>query len=201
MNQDLAMGNLGYGRYDQDFYATEAWLTHNLIPILKSENLLTDYSKVWECACGDGGISDVLEQHHIPVVCTDLIYRGRGVGDVDFLKTTEMPDGSNFILTNPPYGELAEEFVRHAINLTNKNHGTVGMLLRNEWDCGKSRMDLFDSNAAFTMKVVATTRPRWIANSTGSPRHNYSWFFWNHNNPRDGEPVIRYMNKDQTKNR
>lgn len=84
---------------------------------------------------------------------------------------------------------LAELFLRHAIALMYPVGGTVAMFLRNEFDCGSKRMDLFQSRA-FAMKVICTERPRWIEGSTGSPRHNYSWFvFQSHN--RDA-PVTRY---------
>ena len=41
---------------------------------------------VWECACGEGHISKVLESHGYNVVSTDLVYRGYGrLNPCDFL--------------------------------------------------------------------------------------------------------------------
>lgn len=41
---------------------------------------------VWECACGEGHISKVLESHGYDVVSTDLVYRGYGrLNPCDFL--------------------------------------------------------------------------------------------------------------------
>lgn len=79
------------------------------------------------------------------------------------------------IITNPPYGKLAEKAARHALRLMMAEKGFVAFLCRNEWDCAKGRSDLFD-HPAFAAKVVLRHRPRWIAGSDGAPRHSYAWF-------------------------
>lgn len=86
------------------------------------------------------------------------------------------------IVTNPPYS-LAEEFVRHALDLTRAAGGMVAMLLRHEFDCAATRRDLFDMRA-FAYRMALTRRPRWIAGTTGSPRHNFTWFVWDWRNER-----------------
>ena len=64
---------------------------------------------VWECACGEGHISKVLESHGYNVVSTDLVYRGYGrVIPCNFL-TENVADFNGDIITNPPYGERIEE--------------------------------------------------------------------------------------------
>jgi hypothetical protein len=82
------------------------------------------------------------------------------------------------IITNPPYGKDAEKAARHALKLMEEQKGLVAFLCRHEWDCAKSRSDLFD-HPAFTMKITLRHRPRWIAGSDGAPRFPYSWFIWN----------------------
>ncbi len=78
---------------------------------------------------------------------------------------------------------MAELFLRHAIALMEPVQGKVLMYLRHEFDCASGRLDLFQTHPAYAGKVVVTERPRWIEGSTGSPRHNYSWFCfdWKHN--------------------
>jgi hypothetical protein len=57
---------------------------------------------LWECACGDGAISKILEAAGFEVVSTDLMDRGYGRGGHDFLAdNTTLAD---HIITNPPYG-------------------------------------------------------------------------------------------------
>ncbi|UTC29916.1 DNA methylase [Bajunvirus bajun] len=81
------------------------------------------------------------------------------------------------IITNPPYGKDAEAITRHALHLMQPQAGLVAVLCRHEWDCAKSRSDLFD-HPAFAMKITLRHRPRWIADSSGSPRFPYAWFVW-----------------------
>lgn len=81
------------------------------------------------------------------------------------------------IMSNPPYGKNAERAARHALALMEAQCGDVIFLCRHEWDAAKSRADLFD-HPAFAAKITMRHRPRWIADSTGAPRHNYSWFLW-----------------------
>ncbi len=83
---------------------------------------------VWEPACGDGRIGDILRARGHFVVCTDLYDRGGGESGVDFLKQTA-PRARN-IMTNPPYGSgLADRFVDRALALTAQTGGKVVMLL------------------------------------------------------------------------
>lgn len=126
----------------------------------------------------------------------------------DFLALEAAPPGVDGLISNPPYLtiyltdpewshlkplalkygmrgnkiSLAELFLRHAIALMEPVKGKVFFFLRNEFDCGSKRMDLFKTHPAYAGKVVCTERPRWIEGSTGSPRHNYSWvcFDWTH---------------------
>lgn len=100
----------------------------------------------------------------------DQLFRRLTMDDVAAIKGF-MPD---VIISNPPYEE-AEACVRHAIDLMEEVQGDVYFLLRNEWDSAKSRADLF-RHPAFAEKIVLLHRPRWIAGSTGAPRHNYSYF-------------------------
>ena len=70
---------------------------------------------IWECACGEGHLSKVLEQHGFEVISTDLIYRGFGDSEpLDFLKES-LEDFEGDIITNPPY-KYALEFVEQALN-------------------------------------------------------------------------------------
>lgn len=83
---------------------------------------------IWEPACGEGHISSVLVKAGYDVISTDLIQRGYGEGDVDFLRQT-VARGKH-IVTNPPYGRgLGDAFVRKALELTAPTGGTVAMLL------------------------------------------------------------------------
>lgn len=172
MHDATMVGSSTHERRDHDFYATPAWCTEALVRL----HYFGD-GVIWEPACGTDAIADVLRDNDKGVLSTDLIDRGCGVSDMDFLEQGEMFETSKHIVTNPPFGKEAEKFLRHALWLTRNNGGYVCFLLRNEFDCGKGRRDLFGSKR-FHGKIVLTKRPRWIEGTTGSPRHNYAWFIF-----------------------
>jgi hypothetical protein len=66
---------------------------------------------VWECACGDGAMSTVLEETGNTIISSDLYDRGFGEIGHDFLTTTR---GFRNIITNPPF-HSAEGFVAVAL--------------------------------------------------------------------------------------
>lgn len=195
---DPAMGNSNFTRIAHDYYPTPEWMTENLLDLFADRpdspiHLDTDW---WEPACGEGHIAEVIKaQSTGTCYATDLVYRGYGKGGCDFLKQKEAPKGVRMIFTNPPYGDVAELFVQQALELMKPVEGSVIMLMRNEYDCSKKRMKWFSDHPAFYGKAVATTRPRWIEGSTGSPRHNYSWFLWDWRSTNQ-EPRIFYFNKN-----
>lgn len=200
---DPAMsGQIDYERHDHDFYATPA----ENVDCLHFAEPLDDGTVWWEPACGTGNISQRVETlTGQDVSSSDLIDRGYGLGGQDFLKTNQLPnilrDGKlvtcNGIITNPPFDDLAEAFIRHAIDLMRPVNGKVIMFLRNEYDCGKSRRALFNGKVdkfPFAHKIVVTKRPRWIEGSKGSPRHSYSWFVWDF--AHQGGAYISYVHPD-----
>jgi hypothetical protein len=173
--KDAAMlGDSGYERVAADAYFTPP----ENVDCLASKVRLP--GRIWEPACGAGNITQRLVELGHEVVSSDLHTYGfeEQIGQFDFLAQEKPPvPGISAIVTNPPYGEMVEKFIRHSLKLMKPSCGMVAMFLRNEYDCGKGRMDLFE-HPAFHMKIVVTKRPRWVEGSTGSPRHNYAWFIW-----------------------
>jgi len=199
LHTDPAMGNSNFARVSHDYYPTPAWMTFGLvdtfIDVQGTDNPIRFDADWWEPACGEGHICEVLKGAiKGNMFATDLVYRGYGKGGCDFLKQPSAPPGVEMIFTNPPYGELAEKFITHALDLMKPVQGSVIMLMRNEYDCSKKRMKLFGGHPAYFGKAVATTRPRWIEGSTGSPRHNYAWYLWDWKSQNQA-PRIFYFNK------
>lgn len=85
------------------------------------------------------------------------------------------------IISNPPYGKEAEKAVRKALKLMEPEKGYVAFLMRHEWDCAKTRRDLFD-HPAFAAKITLRFRPIWVEKKAGekskSPRFSYAWYVW-----------------------
>lgn len=80
---------------------------------------------VWECAAGNGNLSNYLRENGYRVIASDLKNRGgySVTSDIDFLKTGDCfwshygaMIECNIILTNPPYS-LANEFILHALDI------------------------------------------------------------------------------------
>lgn len=78
-----------------DYYATDP----KALELLLAEESFS--KRFWECACGEGFLSKVLESHGYDVLSTDLVDYGYGKAGVDFLKYEGSFDGD--IITNPPY--------------------------------------------------------------------------------------------------
>jgi len=176
---DAAMcGQLDYERVEGDFYPTPPEYVDCLAHFIDMSRL-----SVWEPACGEGHISKRLIQLGAYVISTDLFDRGYGKAPLDFLKCPRIPpallaDRRPAIITNPPYGDVAEQFVAAALELTAPVDGMVAMFMRNEWDMASGRDHLFEGHPAFMLKIAVTKRPRWIEGSKGSPRHSYAWYVW-----------------------
>ena len=129
-NSRSAHATLGARNYAQneretnDYYATEPKALELLL------EMETFSQNVWECACGEGHLSNVLVEKGYNVHSSDLIDRGYGTGGVDFLKHNNKFDGD--IITNPPY-KYAKEFVEHAMNIVTNGHKVV-MFLKIQFD-------------------------------------------------------------------
>lgn len=166
---DPAMvGKARYPRRDAELYETPEWCTRVLLRTVS-------FQRVWEPACGRGAISRVLEGERIDVASTDLHDHGYGTPGIDFLTSTD--ETSRDIVTNPPYDQ-ADAFVRKALELTARHQGYVAMLMRHEWDAGKTRDELLAPGSRFFAKIVLTERPVWFEDVVARPRHNFSWYIW-----------------------
>lgn len=166
------LGPARYERREDDLYETPEWCTRVLLRHFS-------FGKIWEPAAGRGAMARVLAEDGADVAMSDLRGDSYGIPQIDFLAHRDPV--ARDIITNPPYSH-ADEFVRHALKLTEQSGNWVAMLLRNEWDTAMSRDDLFDEGSRFRAKVILTDRPRWIPGTTVRPRHAYAWYCW------QGEP-------------
>lgn len=153
-----------------DYYATEPKATELLLQLEQF------HPYIWECACGEGHISEVLKAHGHKVRSTDLIDRGYGEGGVDFLKQGR-PDMPMDIITNPPY-KYAKEFIEHALDIS--MDGTkIAMFLKLTFLEGQNRRDFFRDNPPQTV-YVSSARLQCGKNGVfeGSSMAAYAWFVW-----------------------
>ena len=175
-------------RETNDYYATEPKAAELLCKLVQFS------PNVWECACGQGHISEVLKSRGYKVISSDLIDRGYGEGGIDFLKCDKPFDGD--IITNPPY-KYAKEFVEHALSLVTDGHN-VAMFLKVQFLEGKARRKLFNKYPP-KMIYVASSRLLCAKNGDfakmkagGGSAVAYAWFIWEKG--YKGETIVRWFN-------
>lgn len=160
-----------------DFYPTPRWATFALI---ENEPFKGD---IWECACGDGAMSVVLEETGNAVISSDLYDRGFGEIGHDFLDTSRRAQN---IITNPPY-HSAEGFVASGLKQADQK---LALLLRLAFLEGAkrartifhvhppSRVWVFSERITFYMKG---------AQRSGTGTTAYAWVVWDKNAPNSTE--------------
>jgi hypothetical protein len=187
-NKDRALSIVGSSRNNgeresEDFYPTPAYAVEEL---LKRE---TFEGGIWECACGEGDISEVLKKHGYGVLSTDLIYRGYGTATIDFLQ--ENSGYADNIITNPPY-KFALEFVEQA---KKQSKNKIAMFLKTVFLESERRYEMFQDQK-FPLKCIYQFSKRVSLYKSGVKMKNsgmisYAWFVWD--SAYKGEPMIRWI--------
>jgi hypothetical protein len=151
-----------------DFYPTPAWATYALI---ENERFVGD---IWECACGDGSMTEVLRRTGNRVISTDLYDRGFGESGHNFLSSDRRVAN---IITNPPF-HSAEGFVTQCLNLADTK---FALLLRLAFLEGAKRTrTIFHKHPPARVWVFSeriTFYPKG-AKVAGSGTTAYAWFVW-----------------------
>lgn len=175
-------------REQHDYYATDP----------RAMELLLEEEKfapvVWECACGEGHLSKVLEKHGYTVISSDLIYRGFGDPEpLDFLSDAFVFSYGGDIITNPPY-KYALQFVERALRIVQPGR-KVAMFLKLQFLEGKSRKHFFLSNPPKRV-YVSSSRLSCALNgdfaNCPSSAVAYAWFVWEKG--FKGDPIIKWIN-------
>jgi hypothetical protein len=165
----------GYDRRSDEDYPTPAWLASIFADWLREEGV----SVVWEPAVGSGSLASALAVEGIEVIATQD----------DFFWRQAMPERVDTIATNPPYGvggKLAVDFIRHAFKLKAER---LILLLKVDFDSGKTRTDLFRDQLTFAGKIVLLDRIKWF-DGPRNPSENHALYIWDRGHR--GEPWIRY---------
>ena len=181
-------------RQSHDYYATEP----KAVELLLEQEVFCPY--VWECACGEGHISEVLKAHGYKVKSSDIIDRGyEGTEKTDFLQVKKedlKADVSHDIITNPPY-KYAKDFVEHALDIST-NGTKVAMFLKLTFLESKTRKKLFQK---YSPKAVYVSSSRLQCAKNGDFEKYgkgvgtavaYAWYVWEKG--YKGDPVIKWIN-------
>ncbi|MCV3738029.1 hypothetical protein OCK02_17640 [Rhizobium sp. TRM96647] len=160
-----------------DFFPTPAWATAALL-----DNEVFEGS-IWECACGDGAMSKVLETRYSNVYSSDLYDRGYGETGIDF---TIQDRNFDNIITNPPYNS-AEKFIHKGTKLAKKK---FALLLRLAFLEGVNRANtIFSSIPPSRVWIFSERITFYPAGVTvkGNGTTAYAWFVWDVNAPARSE--------------
>jgi hypothetical protein len=161
----------GLDLYETPSVAVEALLRAEQLP-----------HRIWEPACGRGAIVNVLRSAGHSVVATDIADYGvpitpPGYWNRDFLLETSAPEGTEAIVTNPPY-QHAEEFVAHALELA----PMVVMLLRLAFMESERRCNILENRGlarihCFRKRLPMMHRDGWEGRKANSGMA-FAWFVW-----------------------
>lgn len=179
----LAGGNPTRNRAENDFYATPPKATRVL---LRVEEII--YPAL-EPACGQGHISKLLNGN---VYSSDLVYRGFGRGNIDFLET----DWESFatVITNPPF-RLFQEFAEKALEVASKKVILFGKIQALE---GQRRVAFLKQSPLRTVYIFSNRIATWYNGSptdeNGKPWAStmcFAWYVWEKG--YEGKPRIEWL--------
>ena len=182
-------GNRNYAtieRESNDYYATDPIAAIELI------KLEPDLQNVWECACGEGHIAKVFSSEGKLGYASDLVNRGYGSHNIDFLSNNPFYWEGD-IVTNPPY-KFALEFVQKALDIIPIGR-KVCMFLKLTFLEGKVRKTFFKQNPPKVV-YVSSSRIKCAKNgeflAVSSSAVAYAWFVWEKG--YTGIPIIKWFN-------
>ena len=182
-------------REKDDFYSTDPKSLEIFLNAIERDGIKL-HTNIWECACGQGHLSKVLEENGYNVLSTDLVYRGYGIVDID----TDFLNGKYYthtkfngdILTNPPY-KYAKEFVEKALEKIEWGHYVV-MFLKIQFLEGKARRKMFEKSPP---KYIYVNSERQLCYMNGDLNNKmssatcYCWFIWEKG--FKGDPIVKWI--------
>lgn len=163
-----------YERKPLDFYPTPLSVVERLIDRAGFDKGCT----IWEPAAGDGAISAPLIRRGFEVYASDINPQAERIDRLDFLKDSP-PHRFDALVTNPPYGDAAVQFVKRGLAFMQLGKiERILLLLPAEFDFAKGRTRLFRDNRYFCRKAVLTTRIKWFPEGGMTPTKHHAWFEW-----------------------
>jgi hypothetical protein len=175
-----------------DHYATPAWVTAAL---LAREAFLAppDAPQVWECACGNGAMAEVIAAHGYNVAASNLVDYGYGDTSVDFLKERRLRAPN--IVTNPPYA-LAMPFIEHALAL---GADKAALLLRLNFVEGQKRSRRLEQLPLAAVLIVRARFGMWPGGNApekaNDPTYNHAWYVFQRGHR--GAPSIGWLDRPE----
>lgn len=171
-----------------DFFPTAPWATRafaqHILPVLSSEPIRS----VWDPACGEGHMAEVLRESVSTVHASDVFDYGRGYRVADFLATDAGVPTVDAIITNPPFN-AAVDFALRALDLA----PIVALICRTSWLESADRYERLFKLRPVTVYApyverVPMHRGRWEPGGTTATA--YAWFCWSNDAAASGVMLI-----------
>lgn len=179
--QSIVGTNRDGGRPEDDFYPTPSRATKALL------NVESFSGSVWECACGNGAMSKVIESRGYTVVSTDKYPKDYGSA-LDFLYASELL--ADNIMTNPPF-EFFNAFIERSYALKPEKFCLFGKLAVLE---GVERSEILE-RTHLTRVWVFRNRVSLTRNGDGKVNGGgmiaFAWFVWERG--YQGKPTIGWI--------
>ena len=192
----LAGGNSVTDKAENDFYTTNPKTVELFLDRFVTDNSFQ--GNIWECACGTGNISEVLKRYYpnSDIKSSDLVYRGYGIGNIDFLKSDDKYD---MIITNPPFS-LMNEFIIKGLLLSNRYLIFLAKIQTLET---LARKELIENSPLKYIYVHSTRQATWKNNMPKDENGKdwqttmcLAWFVWD--KEYEGEPIVRFIGKNES---
>ena len=167
-------------RQKDDYYATPPHATQALLDVETFDG------SIYEPCCGEGHIAKVLEENGYDVEAADLIDRGYGKSNLDFLLENEKRDN---IITNPPF-KNSVDFAKNSLWLADKK---IALFLKLAFLEGVGRRDFFKTHPPIRIWVFSR-RVNLMKNGEASKHSSlmcFAWFIWEKN--YEGKPQIGWL--------
>ncbi len=188
MKTSSALAYVGHNakgdREKDDFYPTPPSATQALMDRQKFEG------NIYECACGNGAMSKVMIKNGYNVYSSDLIDRGYGKSNINFLTQDYSIMDIDNIITNPPFN-LSTEFTIKALSLA-KNK--VCMLNKLSYLEGIKRRELIFNQNKLQKILIFSRRVPFKKESTKTKAAGlmaFGWFIYDVN--YNGKPTIDWI--------
>lgn len=202
-------------RQEDDFYTTDPKAIEALInaPVVDYKQITQRSLSnckgdcgffIWECAAGNGNLSNWLKQNSYNVVASDLKYRGCTDGSIvdglDFLTTYPYNKFKGaaahpfVIITNPPYS-LATEFIEHALDILPEG-GLYIALMNITYLAGQKRYQRVYSKGSlreiyvFSKRIECWKNGEQPKDKCGSIA-NYAWYVFQKG--YNGQPTLYWL--------
>ncbi len=180
--QSIVGTNNDGGRPADDWYPTPSPTTKALLRVEKFNG------SVWECACGDGAMSKVIERAGYEVVSTDKYPKGYGT-HLDYLYASELL--ADNIMTNPPF-DLLSSFIERSYALKPEKFCFFGKLAVLE---GVERSEILERTHLTRVWVFRQRQSLYRngvnENSSAGGMIAFAWFVWERG--YSGKPMIGWI--------